>query len=131
MANTYDAEAAEPAPDTESPAEDAGEATPAQVTKDQCNYRAGDPIKNCGLCGYFQSKEHKCDVVDEAGEPVPGQISPFGYCKFYLRQDNPFGQQLGPREASMAQEMMQSGPDQSRFVQQSAPTTTIGSRTYR
>ena len=129
MANTYDAEAAEPAPDTETPAEDSAEAAPAKSTKDECNYRAGTPIKNCGLCGHYFGNagpaEHTCEVVEG------NDISQFGYCDFYEREDNPYGQRLGPREVGMVDEMMQSGPDQSPHALASAPTTTIGSRSYR
>jgi hypothetical protein len=87
MANSYDAEAAPPtAPDAaEAPAEGEGKASKADVA-----YRMGNPQRSCGLCGYFQSKQHKCDVVDEAGDPIPGDISPFGFCNTYLQQDNPF-----------------------------------------
>ena len=59
-------------------------------SKADCQYRMGNRQRSCGLCGYFQSKEHKCDVTDEAGEPIPGDISPFGFCNSYLQQDNPF-----------------------------------------
>lgn len=130
MANTYDAEAVTPAdeealPEAEGSAGDEG----AKVTKDECNYRAGTPIKNCGLCGHYFGnagpEEHTCEVVEG------NDISQFGICDYYVREENPFGQQLGPRETGMVDEMMQSGPDQSRHAQASAPTTTIGSRSYR
>src|SRR4029450_2318270 len=78
MANGYDTEAA-------SSGEGQGKAS-----KQEVNYRMGNPMVNCGLCGYFQSKEHKCDMVDEAGDPIPGKISAFGFCNTYQKQDNPF-----------------------------------------
>lgn len=129
MANTYDAEAVEPAPDTETPAEDSAEAVQGKSTKDECNYRAGTPIKNCGLCAHYFGnagpQEHTCEVVEG------NDISQFGFCNYYEKEESPFGYQLGPREGAMIDDMMQSAPDQSPHVQQSAPTTTIGSRTYR
>src|SRR5262245_8363738 len=79
----YDAEAA-------GPLEDEGPPQPGKTSKAEVNYVMGNQQRSCGLCGYFQSKEHKCDVVDEAGEPIPGDISPFGFCNTYQRQDNPF-----------------------------------------
>ena len=66
------------------PQEEAGE--PAEGTKQsqqEANYREGNPQRSCGLCGYFDSKGHSCDVVE-------GDISPFGFSDSYLRQDNPF-----------------------------------------
>ncbi len=51
----------------------------------EANYREGSPIRSCGMCGHFQGNNYKCDVVD-------GQISPFGFCDEYERQDNPFRQ---------------------------------------
>jgi hypothetical protein len=134
MANTYDTEAAAPAeqePDPNDAAEpDEGEpGEGAKVTKDECHYRRGSPIKNCGLCGHYFGntgpQEHTCEVVEG------NEISQFGYCDYYVREENPFGQQLGPREVGIVDDMMQSGPDQSAHAQQSAPTATIGNRTYR
>lgn len=131
MANTYDAEAQAPAePVAEEPV--AGEG--AKSTQEECNYRAGTPIKNCGLCGHYfgnaGSQQHTCEVVE--GSPETGDpISQFDYCDFYEREENPRPQRLGPREVGMINEMMQSAPDQSPHAQASAPTTTIGSRTYR
>jgi hypothetical protein len=83
MTDSYGTEAAPAAPEGEA-------ATESKASKDEVSYRMGNPQRSCGLCGYFQSKEHRCDVVDEAGEPVPGDISPFGFCETYQRQDNPF-----------------------------------------
>lgn len=133
MSNTYDAEAAEPAPDTETPAEDTGEAVQPKSTQDECNYRAGTPIKNCGLCAHYFGnagpQEHTCEVVE--GSPETGNpISQFGFCNYYEREDSPFPQRLGPREVGMVNNMMQTAPDQSPHAQQ-GPATTIGSRSYR
>ena len=53
------------------------------MSQQEANYREGNPQRSCGLCGYFDSKGHSCDVVE-------GEISPFGYSDLYQRQDNPF-----------------------------------------
>lgn len=54
-----------------------------KISQEDANYREGNPQRSCGLCGYFDSKNHACDVVE-------GEISPFGFSDQYLRQDNPF-----------------------------------------
>jgi len=58
--------------------------------QDAVNYRAGTPLKNCGLCGDFTGSSgpgaNGCATVD-------GDISAFGYCDIYRKQPNPFGDQ--------------------------------------
>src|SRR5262245_14357533 len=123
MTNTYDAEAAPPtAPDEE--AAPAGKADKAAV-----NYRMGNPMVNCGLCGYFQSKEHKCDVVDEAGDPIPGEISAYGFCDTYQKQDNPF---LPGQQSSFEQEEEETPAEDAAPAEEQPeqPRVQIGNRTY-
>jgi hypothetical protein len=86
MADEYETppeEAADTEP--ESPAEDApeGAGEQAKISQEEANYREGNPQRSCGLCGHFDSKGHSCDVVE-------GTISPYGFSKLYMRQDNPF-----------------------------------------
>jgi hypothetical protein len=123
MAYTDAAEAAPPtAPDEES--------TPqGKADKSEVNYRMGNMQRSCGLCGYFQSKEHKCDVVDEAGEPIPGEISPFGFCNTYQRQDNPFiaGFQASFDEGS---ETETPAEDAAPAEEPEQPGVQIGNRRY-
>ena len=61
------------------------------------NYRAGTPLKNCGLCEHFEGVPGK---APDGCEAVDGTISPFGYCDIYVKQPNPFGDQhkyrMGP-----------------------------------
>jgi len=61
------------------------------------NYRAGTPLKNCGLCEHFEGVPGK---APDGCEAVDGTISPFGYCDIYVKQANPFGDQhkytMGP-----------------------------------
>jgi hypothetical protein len=54
------------------------------------NYRAGTPLKNCGLCEHFEGVPGK---APDGCEAVDGTISPFGYCDIYVKQQNPFGDQ--------------------------------------
>ena len=54
------------------------------------NYRAGTPLKNCGLCEHFEGVPGK---APDGCEAVDGTISPFGYCDIYVKQPNPFGDQ--------------------------------------
>jgi hypothetical protein len=122
MANTYDAEA--PA----APAAPEGEG-PGKASKQEVAYRMGNPMVNCGLCGYFQSKEHKCDTVDEAGDPIPGEISAYGFCNTYLKQDNPFiaGTQSGFTEQDEPETPAEdAAPDE----EPDQPRLQIGNRSY-
>ena len=60
------------------------------------HYRAGTPLKNCGLCEHFEGVPGK---APDGCEAVDGTISPFGYCDIYVKQQNPFGDQqytMGP-----------------------------------
>ena len=61
------------------------------------HYRAGTPLKNCGLCEHFEGVPGK---APDGCEAVDGTISPFGYCDIYVKQPNPFGDQhkytMGP-----------------------------------
>jgi hypothetical protein len=52
-----------------------------KASKPQADYREGNPMRSCGLCGNYTN--HKCKVVF-------GDISPYGFCDYYKRQDNPF-----------------------------------------
>lgn len=98
-----------------------------KLSQADANYRAGTPIKNCGLCTHFEGSEganpHSCTVVD-------GDISPFGYCDIYVRQKNPFPQQIGKAETQIIHGMMQSPPDQSPEARAQPAVTQIGNRTY-
>ena len=58
--------------------------------QDAVNYRAGTPLKNCGLCEHFEGVLGK---APDGCEAVDGTISPFGYCDIYVKQQNPFGDQ--------------------------------------
>ena len=87
MSDAYSTDPEEMAPgDAAEPGEtsEPGEGAPEQKQSQQeANYREGNPQRSCGLCGSFDSKDHGCDTVE-------GDISPFGYCDSYERQDNPF-----------------------------------------
>jgi hypothetical protein len=37
-----------------------------KASKAAADYRAGDPIRNCGLCGHFLGNRHRCEVVKTA-----------------------------------------------------------------
>jgi hypothetical protein len=120
MTNGYDADpsaSAREAPETEGAPGDKASKQDAEV-----NYRMGNPMVNCGLCGYFQSKEHKCDVVDEAGEPGGGEISAYGFCNSYLKQDNPF---LPGIQASFTEQEETPAEEDD-----TAPRLQIGNRSY-
>src|SRR5262245_52808406 len=123
MANTYDAEAPAPA-DTP-----AAEATQGKASKAGVMYRMGNPLVNCGLCGYFQSKEHNCDTVDEAGEPIPGEISAYGFCNSYLKQDNPF---LAGTQSGFTEQDEPETPEENAAPEEEpeGPRLQIGNRSY-
>jgi hypothetical protein len=126
MANTYDAQMKQ----AESPAAPEDDpSTQGKASKAEVNYVMGNPQRSCGLCGNFQSKEHKCDVTDEAGDPTPGEISPFGFCDTYLRQDNPFiaGTQSTFDEGS---EEETSAEDTAPAEEPEQPGLQIGNRRY-
>jgi hypothetical protein len=126
MTNGYDAEA--PAPEPFGGAQDSEEGQGKAPKQDaQINYRMGNPMVNCGLCGYFQSKQHKCDVVDEAGEPAPGEISAYGFCNSYLKQDNPF---LPGMQASFTEQEETPAEDAAEDEEEAAPRLQIGNRSY-
>jgi len=63
-----------------------------KMSQEDANYREGNPQRSCGLCANFTGSvgksAHQCNMVE-------GDISPFGFCDTYERQDNPFraGQQ--------------------------------------
>ena len=82
MTDTYSTEETVPG--------DATEPGEGKQPQGAVNYRAGTPLKNCGLCEHFEGVPGKapdgCEVVD-------GTISPFGYCDIYVKQPNPFGDQ--------------------------------------
>lgn len=110
---------------------------PTKQSKADCQYRMGNQQRSCGLCGYFQSKEHKCDVTDEAGEPIPGDISPFGFCNSYQRQDNPFvpgtqatfdGDTEGPAEDAAPGDAAEDAP--APMPAGPPPGVMIGRKTY-
>lgn len=86
-------EGAAPPPDTpeyQGDEPDAAGAPDEKEPQQAVNYRAGTPIKNCGLCGHFTgstgAQANGCETVD-------GTISAFGYCDIYAKQPNPFGDQ--------------------------------------
>lgn len=90
-------------------------------SQEEANYRRGSPTKHCGVCLYYEGEDTKsCSKVD-------GEISGFGISDVFEMQSNPFGSQLGPREAAAIDNMMASPPDQSAAV---APRMQIGNRTY-
>ena len=88
MTDTYSTE--EMAPGDASEPGEVGEVGEGKQPQDAVSYRAGNPLKNCGLCEHFDGVPGKapdgCEVVD-------GEISPFGYCDIYVKQANPFGDQ--------------------------------------
>ena len=91
MTDTYSTEemapgdASEPG-ETSEPGEGASE---QKMSQQEANYREGNPQRSCGLCGNFDSKGHACYEVE-------GDISPYGFCDTYVRQDNPF--RVGEKE---------------------------------
>lgn len=88
MSDTYSTEEMAPGDATE-PGE-TSEPGEAKASQQEVNYRAGTPLKNCGLCEHFEGNPGK---TPDGCESVDGTISPFGYCDIYLRQPNPFGDQ--------------------------------------
>ncbi len=117
MANSYDAEAAPAAP--------ADDSAPEQGRQPQqaVNYRMGNPQRSCGLCGNFTGSAgegaYQCQTVD-------GEISPYGYCDIYTRQDNPFlaGTQEGFDQAGEPETPTEeAAPEEEPDVQGVQPTT--------
>src|SRR5262245_25304799 len=105
--------------------------TPAEEQSEQgkqpqqtVNYRMGNPQRSCGLCGNFTGSAgqgaYQCQTVD-------GDISPYGYCNIYERQDNPFiaGTQEGFTEAPANDTAPTEGNEQP------APSLQIGNRRYQ
>jgi len=83
MTDTYTMDEEMAPDDATEPGEASEPGEGAKQSQQEANYREGNPQRSCGLCGYFDSKGHSCDVVE-------GDISPFGYSDRYQRQDNPF-----------------------------------------
>ena len=82
------------------------------------NYRAGTPLKNCGLCEHFEGVPGK---APDGCEAVDGTISPFGYRDIYVKQQNPFGDQ---------HQYQLSGDQIMPANTMTAPSTRIGNKTY-
>jgi hypothetical protein len=118
MANSYDAEAAPAAPESEAP---------AKVSQEQANYRMGNPQRSCGLCanfgGSWGENAYTCRVVE-------GEISPYGFSDSYSRQDNPFiaGVQSTFDEGSEETPSTDEGPEQPAALGE--PRLQIGNRSY-
>lgn len=102
--------------------DDTGEAN--KLTQEEANYRAGSPVKHCGICQWYEGGD-QCSKVQSP-------ISAYGVSDVYQASPNPFGSKLGPRETAMINSMMNSPPDQSSAVQgqQAPPRTQIGSKVY-
>jgi hypothetical protein len=123
MTDTYQPTVEEPEP-AEEPVEPANEAAPQKASQADANYRRGTPTKHCGVCVYYEGEDTKsCSQVE-------GPISGFGISDVFQMQSNPFGSQIGPREAAAMDSMMQYPPDQSPLVQGQQPTVRIGGKTY-
>jgi hypothetical protein len=95
-----------------------------KVSQEECNYRRGTPMKHCGVCVYYEGDASKsCSRVE-------GPISGFGISDIFEMQKNPFGSRIGPQEAALIDQAMQSPKDQSPLVQDQQPGVQIGNRTY-
>ncbi len=120
-------DAADNEPDTTDAAgadEDAGE---AKVSQQEAQYGRGSPMKHCGVCTYYEGDE------EQGCSRVESPISGFGICNLFNMQQNPFGSRIGPQEAQMIDNMMNSPPDQSSAAQAGpAPggRVQIGNRAY-
>jgi len=124
MSNAYDSQM-EQAEGPAAPGEEQSEQGQGKQPQEAVNYRMGNPQRSCGLCGNFTGSSgdgaFQCATVD-------GDISPYGYCDIYQRQDNPFiaGTQEGfdaespPEEAAPTEE-----PDAAP-----QPGVQIGNRRY-
>lgn len=98
----------------------------SKLSQADANYRRGSPMKHCGVCVYYEGDEtQSCSRVD-------GPISGFGISDVFTMQKNPFGSRIGPQEAAMINNMMNSPPDQSSAAQAGAPggRLQIGNRAY-
>ena len=119
MTDTYSTDPEEMAPgdasepgETSEPGEGASE---QKMSQQEANYREGNPQRSCGLCGNFDSKGHACSEVE-------GDISPYGFCDTYVRQDNPF--RVGEKEGFQ-------GGTKVAVVAPAAPVATvIGRKAY-
>jgi hypothetical protein len=90
-----------------------------KISQQQANYRAGSPLKNCGLCQHFTGSESS---EPYACTRVAGEISPFGFSDEYGKQDNPFRENDEDHRYAM-----QGG----NVVPRNAPQTVrIGNRSY-
>jgi hypothetical protein len=87
MANTYDAQMEQAEGPADTPDEEQSEQGQGKQPQQAVNYRMGNPQRSCGLCGNFTGSSgdnaFQCATVD-------GDISAYGYCDIYQRQDNPF-----------------------------------------
>ena len=93
----------------------------SKLSQEEANYQRGTPMKHCGVCLYYEGEDTKsCSRVD-------GPISGFGISDVFKMQSNPLGSTIGPKEATMIDSMMATGPDQSEHV---APATQIGGKVY-
>jgi len=122
MANTYDAQMEQAEGPADTPAEEGSEQGQGKQPQQAVNYRMGNPQRSCGLCGNFTGSAgdgaYQCSTVD-------GDISPYGYCDIYQRQDNPFiaGTQEGFDAESPAENAAPTEePEQ--------PAVQIGNRRY-
>ena len=123
MSDTYSTDPEEMAPgDAAEPGEtsEPGEGG-AKKSQQEANYREGNPQRSCGLCGSFDSKDHGCDTVD-------GDISPFGYCDIYVRQDNPFRE--GETEGFKGGKKVAIAPPTATAIAPSLGVLQIGRKTY-
>lgn len=100
----------ENADDNAGPTDDAG-----KISQEQANYRRGSPVQHCGVCVHFVKPAN--DGSMGSCTKVAGAISPYAITDVYAEANNPFGPMLGPQERAAINEMSQSPPDQSRFVQ--------------
>ena len=81
-----------------------------KISQQQAHYRRGSPMKHCGVCEYYDGNDtQSCTRVD-------GSISGYGFSDVFKMQKNPFGSMIGPKEATMIDSMMETGPDQSPHV---------------
>jgi hypothetical protein len=105
------------------PAAPEGEDAESKQPQAAVAYRMGNPMRSCGLCGHFTGSAgegaYQCETVD-------GEISPYGYCDIYERQDNPF---LPGTQASFTDT---EGPEENAAPEEEPepPRLQIGNRSY-
>lgn len=54
-----------------------------KFTKEQAGYKAQALIYKCRSCRHYNAARRKCNLVDESGEPDPGEILPNASSKLW------------------------------------------------